>query len=138
MEHLSDFIIHHWALCLAFFILLMCIVIYELKMYQAQSKQLSPQEAVLLINQHQACVMDMRDPDLFSKGHILDAIQVRVDDHANAKFKKHKEKPVILVCQKGTSARQAASVWMNAGYKHVHVLAGGVDAWKEAGFPIVK
>jgi rhodanese-related sulfurtransferase len=138
MEHLPEFILHHWQLFLAFAILLILIVFFEIKLLQSQSNHMTPQEAVLAINHQQACVIDIRDSAAFATGHIIDAIQASKDDHANVKLKKYKEKPVILVCQKGNTTQQAAKLWMDAGYKHIHVLKGGIDAWREAGFPLVK
>jgi rhodanese-related sulfurtransferase len=138
MDHLSEFIVHHWELCLALGVILIAFILNETKSYRDQNNQVTPQDAVLLINHEQACIVDIREASLFEKGHIIESLRIDKDDVTNPKLKKYKDKPIILVCNLGKTSQQSASQWIKAGFKKVHVLSGGITAWREAGLPIVK
>lgn len=58
-------------------------------------------------------------------------------------FEKHADeidhaKPVYLMCRSGNRARQAADRLLRKGFTDVHVIEGGMQAWKEANLPIIK
>ena len=137
MEHLPEFIVHHWELCLALVIILILIAIYELRAYRIQSQQISPQHAVFLINNEKAAIFDARERIAFEKGHILDAVHVAIDSPNATALQKYKKLPVILVCEQGKITPIHASKWVEAGFTQLTILAGGIAAWKEAGFPLV-
>lgn len=46
--------------------------------------------------------------------------------------------PVHVVCRTGTRARHAAQRLLEAGVKNVAVVDGGMQAWEEAGLPIIQ
>jgi len=137
IEHLPEFILHHWALCLALVVILVMLFIYERRDYLAQSKQVSPQEVVFLINNEKGMVFDMRDQVIFEKGHIVDALHIACDKPALPSLQKYKKQPVILVCEQGKVSALHAPKWKEAGFEHVTTLSGGIAAWKEAGFPLI-
>ena len=39
--------------------------------------------------------------------------------------------------QVSTMSSQAAEILTSLGYKHVYAFKGGLQAWKDAGFPLV-
>jgi rhodanese-related sulfurtransferase len=49
-----------------------------------------------------------------------------------------KDRPVIVVCNTGSTAGPAAAQLRSAGFAEVFVLAGGLAAWREAGLPVRK
>ena len=51
---------------------------------------------------------------------------------------KNKSNPVLLVCQNGQQSNKAVRIVQDAGYAEVHVLEGGLNAWQQAGMPVVK
>jgi rhodanese-related sulfurtransferase len=51
---------------------------------------------------------------------------------------KNKAHPVLLVCQNGLQSNKASRIIREAGYNEVHVLQGGLNAWQQAGMPVVK
>lgn len=138
MKPFLEFIFNHWELCLALGILLVLLFIYEIKTQRNQAPKLSPQEAVMLINQDEtAAIFDLRDAEQFSKGHMIHAINVNQTEHHAKKFTPYKEKPIILVCQNGETSQKVATQWMQAGYSNLHVMTGGINAWQDAGFPLI-
>ena len=49
-----------------------------------------------------------------------------------------KDEEIIVTCAIGYRGNIAASFLQNKGFEHVHSLAGGMKAWVNGGYPIVK
>ena len=49
----------------------------------------------------------------------------------------YRESQIVTVCRSGGRAHSAAQILMQAGFKNVYVLAGGMTAWRNAGYPAV-
>ena len=101
---------------------------------------LSAAEATQLINRRNAVVIDLRPSEDFANGHIPSARHI---DFAELQAKvgqlvKNKSNPVLLVCQTGQQSHKAVRIVQDAGYAEVHVLQGGLNAWQQAGMPVVK
>ncbi len=138
MEQLGHFIINHWYLWLAFVILLLCIFINEFYTHKNQAKEISPQEAVELINHDNAIVIDLRDLNSFRAGHIIDAIRINPDDFEQQRMNKYKTALLIFVCAKGLQSASLATKLREQGFSKPLVLAGGFAAWQTADLPIIK
>lgn len=137
MEHLGEFITHHWQLWLAFIVILILTLINELMTQKKKAKELTPQLAVDLINNDNALVFDLRDKESFQKGHIIDAISCTAEDFKQPKMNKYKDKKIILVCARGLQAPTVAAKIKTEGFQPM-VLGGGMIAWQNADFPLVK
>ena len=138
MEHLGQFITNHWQLWLALVIILLLIFINELLTQKKRAKELSPADAVDMINHENAVVIDLRDAELYRAGHIINAIPASVDDFAKPRMDKYKVKPLILVCARGLQSPALAAKLRTQGYVQPMVLAGGMSAWTAANLPMVK
>jgi rhodanese-related sulfurtransferase len=51
-------------------------------------------------------------------------IGAQLDDH------------IVVYCQSGRRSNIAAETLANLGYRHVYNVAGSMNAWTEAGFPV--
>lgn len=138
MEHLPQFISHHWALGCALVAVLILIYINEWFSQKQAALSLSPQGVVEKINHDAAVIIDLRDQDAFSGGHIIQAIRANADDFKQPKMVKYKTKPIVLVCTKGIQAQALATQLKSQGFTSTMVLAGGLTAWQAAGLPLVK
>jgi rhodanese-related sulfurtransferase len=138
MEQIYQFIINHWALCLAFVGIILLIYINEWFTKSNGPKTLTPQFAVEKINHEDAVVIDLRDQEAFAAGHIINALRAGADDFDLPRMDKYKLKPVILVCSRGIQAQTLASKLKSKGFMNAMVLAGGLSAWQSAGLPLVK
>lgn len=137
MEHLSQFIMNHWPLCLAFIGILALVFINEVLMQKKQAKQLTPQSAVAMINNENAVIVDLRDKESFKNGHIIDSINVTAEDFALPKMNKYKNKNIILACARGLQSPAVAAKIRVQGYQPL-ILGGGIAAWQSADLPLVK
>ncbi|WP_429318983.1 rhodanese-like domain-containing protein [Paraburkholderia sp. GAS448] len=101
---------------------------------------LSAAEATQLINRRNAVVIDLRPSADFANGHLPSARHIEFAE-LQAKvgqLVKNKSNPVLLVCQTGQQSHKAVRIVQDAGYAEVHVLQGGLNAWQQAGMPVVK
>jgi rhodanese-related sulfurtransferase len=100
---------------------------------------LSPAEAVTLINRSNAFVLDVRDDGEFASGHIADATHIPVVDLATriGELKKYQNKTILVNCQKGMRSAKACDILRKAEFTQVNNLQGGLSAWLEAKLPIV-
>lgn len=81
-----------------------------------------------------ARLLDVRTPGEFAAGRIPGSQNVPLPDlpqHADAIARRGGE--LVVVCQSGARAGQAADVLRGAGHPKALVLAGGLDAWHCAG-----
>ena len=106
----------------------------------AGGSAVNPAEATLLINREDAHIVDVRETDEFAKGHLPDARHIPLSKLADraSEIEKFKGKPVIVCCASGMRSSRACGQLRKLGFENVHNLAGGLDAWVGAGYPIKK
>lgn len=77
-------------------------------------------------------LLDVRDPEEYSAGHINGAINCPMDkiDTFNGPVDQH----YLLICKSGKRSKQAREILSSKGFK-ANDIAGGMDAWRG---PIVK
>ena len=104
-------------------------------------KALSTHETTLLMNKDDAVILDVRDTKAFNGGHILGARQLKSDAIQNKQFgslEKFKDKPIIVVCAMGNTARSTAQELHKQGFEKTSILQGGMNSWESAGLPVSK
>lgn len=102
--------------------------------------EVGPMAAVQMINHKNAVVLDVREQGEFDGGHISGAknfpvasIEKRASD-----LKKYAKKPVLISCASGTRSRAAYAALRKLEFEDLHVLSGGLGAWRQANLPVVK
>jgi rhodanese-related sulfurtransferase len=105
-----------------------------------RGRGLSAPDATQLINRRNAMVIDVRSADEYGAGHLPQARQLALADLSAkvAQVAKNKKNPVLLVCQTGRTSHKAEAILKEAGYAEVFSLEGGLDAWRQAGLPVVR
>jgi rhodanese-related sulfurtransferase len=141
MDQAIEFVTNHYYLAGAFVVLLVALVYTTLASQLSSIKELSTHEATLLMNKEDAIVLDIRPGAEFKKGHILGAMQIKAELLNKADFstlEKNKDKPIIVVCAMGMTAKRTASQMLKAGFNQATVLKGGMNAWQGANLPVSK
>lgn len=102
--------------------------------------EVNPAQATLLINRQDAQVIDVREADEFAAGHLPDARHIPVGKLAErvGEIEKFKEKPLVVYCASGMRSGKACGELKKLGFSNLHSLAGGIDAWRQAGLPVKK
>ena len=101
-------------------------------------RKLSPPEAVRLINDREAQVIDVRPVADFKKGHVMGAINIPSDKLKDrlTEVGKDKARPVVVYCALGGTATEAAKTLRAHGYAEALPLRGGLNAWLAANLPV--
>lgn len=137
MSRLLEFIQHHPFLAGLLVLLVLALVVDETLRRMRKYRELAASQAVLLINKG-AAVLDLRSPDEFAAGHIINARNLPLTelDARAAELDKLKGQPVILCSKDGSEAGSAAPKLLKRGLGPVDVLKGGIAAWTAEQFPL--
>jgi rhodanese-related sulfurtransferase len=135
-----DFIANNWYLFAALIVISTLIGIDTMRRGGAGANQVSAVQLPQLINQENAVVVDVCQPEEFGKGHIPAAINIPVDQIKEQlgqleKFRK-KDRPIVLSCRSGQRASRAAAVLRKNEFKRVYTLSGGLAAWEKENLPL--
>ena len=135
-----DFVADNLFLVTLFLILLTAIVITEAKKLTKKYKDLTPTEAVQLLNHESAVMLDVREAGELGGSGIRDAKHISFSTLSDrfSELIKLKDKPVIAFCMNGFKSPKACGLLCRQGFTKVYSLKGGIAAWKEANMPVVK
>lgn len=100
----------------------------------------TPSESTQMINRDDALIVDVRESNEYSQGHIINSLHIplsslktRMND-----LEKYKAKKIIVACRSGNRSSQACAILKKEGFEQVFNLGGGVMAWENANLPLVK
>jgi len=132
------FVHHHPLLFAAFGVVVVLLALNELVYMLRGGKTIGPVEAVRLINDKDAVVLDVRSESEYRKSHILNARSMprqRVDEEPK-ELQKFKERELIICASTDTVAAQVRDKLSAKGYTSVHSLKGGLNGWQGASLPV--
>lgn len=108
---------------------------------KAEINEVSLADAQVAI-QNSDVLLDVREADEYINGHIPGAIHI---PRGLLEFKLSNDPDlstrslnIVLYCKNSGRAALASKVLHEMGYLHVQSIAGGFDAWSEAGNPVAK
>jgi rhodanese-related sulfurtransferase len=98
------------------------------------------QAALQLINHKSAFVLDVREPDEYKGGHILNSQLIPLGKLKEriGELSKYKNVPVVVVCRSGNRSGTACVTLAKEGFSQAYNLAGGMMAWQKANLPTQK
>lgn len=108
---------------------------------KAAINEVSIEEVKKMIdNKEDIILLDVRDGEEYETGHIPGAINI---SRGSLDFKVNliipdKNKKIIVYCGLDLRGPLATKSLNDLGYKKAVNMIGGLKAWKEAGYPIVK
>lgn len=139
MNQLVEFVANHVWLVSGLIAALAAVMFYELRLRGQGTTHVTAADAVRLINKG-ALVIDVRKPDEFEKGHIVNARNIPLERVAQGDdaIKKQKNKILLAVCADGASSGRAAGHLRKAGYENAFSLKGGIAGWRADNLPLVK
>jgi rhodanese-related sulfurtransferase len=139
MDRLLEYFNHHPWLAAAAIAAAAAVLAYELRLRAQSFAALPPQEVIRLMNQG-ATVLDLREQQAFQEGHISGARHFDPAQIATAAdaLKKYKEKPLIVYCDRGTTAAATARSLTQQGFTKVFNLRGGISAWRAENLPLAR
>jgi rhodanese-related sulfurtransferase len=101
-----------------------------------KSDAVDPREALRLMDEEGALLLDVREPEEWRAGHAPRAkhIALGVIGHRQAELPRNRT--IVAVCRSGRRSDNAAAQLRAAGFTALN-LTGGMQAWQAAGLPVV-
>lgn len=85
-------------------------------------------------------LVDVRTPEEYGEGHILNAVMINVNDSSFVNLvedKLDKNKPVAVYCRSGKRSKKASDILVEKGYS-VYELKEGMNGWLKDDLPVEK
>jgi rhodanese-related sulfurtransferase len=138
MAQLAEFAGNHIWLVTGLFVASLAVMFYEIRLRAQGATHVSAADAVRLINKG-ALVIDVRKPDEFETGHIVNARNVPAERvQQGDEINKKKDKILLTVCADGSTSGRAAGHLRKSGYENAFSLKGGLAGWRADNLPLVK
>lgn len=81
-------------------------------------------------------LIDVREPDEWEAGHIHQAIHIPLGDLAQRLHELPADRPVYTICRSGKRSLVAVDILSGGGFGNAKSMAGGMNAWVQAGKPV--
>ena len=83
-------------------------------------------------------VLDVREKDKWDNGHIKGSLHIYAGHIEGRLDEIPEDRPIVVACNTGNHASLIASILRREGYREVYNLLGGVTAWQNAGYNVIK
>ena len=93
-------------------------------------KCISIEQAIDIIKDGEALILDIRDPASYAQGNIENSIHVSNDNVEDIVSNADKCKPLIIYCYHGNSSKSAADYFFSRGFEQAYSVDGGFEEWK--------
>jgi len=139
MEVYFNFISNNPVLFILFFVILAFILFNEYKTITQKFKDISPQDAVFLINKD-AFILDVRESSELSQGAIKNSKHINFSTVESSldSIKKYSDKPTIVYCKSGIRSSTVSNILTKNNFQEVYSMKGGFEAWVQDNLPVVK
>ncbi len=138
MEQLIEFAGKHALLSGGFIVVFLILIWTEITRRTQGFTEVTPVQAIPLINDKNTVVVDVSAPADFHKGHIVDARNYLPSRFSNpdAEIQKLAGQNILVTCKSGQTAMTAASALVKLGAARVAVLKGGMMQWTSDNYPV--
>ena len=87
-------------------------------------------------------ILDVRTAAEYNSGHIDGAESLPLSKMGcaaclHAALDKYEDNALLVYCRSGIKSEEACNILVNHGYETVYKMKGGLNAWEDAGFPVV-
>jgi len=141
LQEITQFISHHPILSLVWIILLGSTIIFVLKSYFSNTKEVTSSETIRMFNKENAILIDIRSHEDYRKGHIANSINISLRDTKNgnlAELKKDKARPIIVICDTSMTPSYITNGLYKLGFERVFILKEGISGWNRENLPLVR
>ena len=139
MDKLPDFLLAHPILS-ALFLGLTGALAFVSFFPPGGKNRVSPVDATRLMSHEDALVLDVRVDSEFRDGHIVNALNIPLEQLVSSmkKLEKPKTRPIIATCRTGQRSATAVKTLREHGFESLYTLGGGIAAWESATLPLTK
>ena len=140
MTQLFEFIGNHNLLFLEFIVVSTLLAWTFLQAGLQKFKQIAPLAVVNLINHEDAVVVDVREKNEYSTGHVINSLHIplgSLSQHLKI-LGKNKQRAIVVACQSGSRSASACNTLIKNGFENLYNMKGGMSAWQSADLPTTK
>lgn len=105
----------------------------------AATTALAPEISVAEANtlyQNGAFVLDVRTVEEWNEFHAPNTTLIPLDQLASRVSEVPRDREIVVVCRSGNRSQQGRDILLSAGFTNVTSVAGGLNEWRAAGYPI--
>jgi len=140
MQEYIEFAQQNLLMVGAFLGLLTMLIVTELKRIGRSYAEVSPNEAVRIMNDDNALVLDVREAKDVKAGMLSGAKHIPLTDLAARipEIEKYRDAKVLVYCDMGMRSGQACQQLKKAGFSDMQTIKGGANAWVSDNLPLEK
>jgi rhodanese-related sulfurtransferase len=83
-----------------------------------------------------AYVVDVREPSEWDEYHAPNTHLIPINELESRLSEIPRDTPILVVCRSGNRSDDGRDILLRAGFTQVTSMAGGLNAWRDAGYPI--
>ena len=140
MQEFGIFVINHWLLFIALVVVLVMLVMTTVQSRLLGYEELKPLDLVQMINRVEPLLLDVRNDDEFSGGHLASARHIPLEQLAERQeeLQAYRDRPIVVYCRSGQRSARAATLLKKKGFARLYKLAGGMLAWQNSSLPVTR
>ncbi len=81
-------------------------------------------------------VLDVRTPAEWEDFHAPNTTLIPLNELESRLAEVPKDQEVVVICRSGNRSQAGRDILRQAGYEQVSSVAGGLNAWRNAGYPV--
>ncbi len=82
-----------------------------------------------------AFFLDVREVVEWNTGHVPGTTNIPLSQLASRISELPTDQDIVVICRSGNRSMEGRDILLDAGFKNVTSVAGGVSEWKDAGYP---
>jgi len=140
MNDFVEFAGQNWLLFLALFAVIGMLLGGEILRKVRGVKTLNAAEALRLLNDQDAWIVDVREGAEYKESHIPQAHHIPLASLTGrlSELNKAGDRPIIVYCRSGNTSESASALLRKNGLTNVYSLSGGLTAWLDAHLPVTR
>jgi len=83
-----------------------------------------------------AFLLDVRTVEEWNEFHAPGTTFIPLDELPSRLGEIPQDKEIVVVCRSGNRSQQGRDILLNAGFKQVTSMAGGLNEWRSKGYPV--
>ena len=102
------------------------------------TRVISPAEAKSLVDEKNALLVDIREPEEFARTQIAGA---RLEPLSVLPFlapDPDRERSAVFYCRSGRRTKDNTTILEGRGFAATYFIDGGLDSWEKAGLPVIR
>ena len=102
---------------------------------EALPAEVTIQEAYQLVEEG-AFLLDVREQNEWDEFHATGATLIPLGELSSRVDEVPQDQEIVVICNSGNRSQTGRDILLDAGFTDVTSAAGGVQAWRSAGYPV--